>query len=170
MDVDGCVGPTLEDAERDVEMLVEAVRAFGQMQIDSALRPMPWIEGDPFGVNLARLPSTWETYTQEGRALDSLEPQEVAGLQQCVPLVKGLIRQLVESPIPQTLIHGDFGPYNIAQREGRPLIFDWTSVGVGFPFFDMVELLHRTRPTGAGDDASVRTPEVDAIKDRLSVP
>ena len=36
-----------------------------------------------------------------------------------------------------------------------------------FPFFDMVELLHRVRPLSAGGDTSVRTDEVDAIKDRI---
>ena len=160
-------GPTLEDAERDEEMLMAAVRAFGQIQVDSATQSMQFIEGDPFGVNLTRLSSTWETYAEEGRVLDSLEAQEVAALQKHAPLVKKLVRQLIESPIPQTLIHGDFGPHNIAQREGKPLIFDWTSVGVSFPFFDVVELLHRVRPREAGDDASIQTPKVDAIKDRL---
>jgi hypothetical protein len=160
-------GPTLEDPERDEEILVDAARAYGQMQLDSAAHPMDYIEGDPFGVDLERLPSTWEMYIRESKVLKFLEPEEVSALQRHLPLVKEYIRQLVDSPIPQTLVHGDLGPYNIAQRKGKPLVFDWTAVGISFPFFDMIELLHRVRPKSAGRDASVRTPEVDAIKDRL---
>ena len=160
-------GPTLEDPERDQEMLVQAAHTYGQMQLDSAAHLTDLLETDVWGCDLERLLLTWETYLRESKVMKLLEPEEVAALQRHLPQVKEYIRQLADSPIPQTIVHGDFGPYNIAQRNGKPLVFDWTDVGISFPFFDMVELLHRVRPMSAGGDASVRTPAVDAIKDRL---
>jgi len=160
-------GPTLEDPKRDQEMLVQAAHTYGQMQLDSAAHLTDLLETDAWACDLERLPFTWETYIRESEVIKLLNPEEMAALQRHLPLVKEYIRQLADSPIPQTIVHGDFGPYNIAQQNGKPLVFDWTAVGISFPFFDMVELLHRVRPKSAGGDASVRTSEVDAIKGRL---
>lgn len=160
-------GPTLENPKRDKELLVQAAHAFGQMQLDSAAHLTDLLETDTWGCDLQRLPFTWEKYLRESKVMKLLEAEEVAALQRYLPQIKEYIGQLADSPIPQTIVHGDFGPYNIAQRDGKPLIFDWTHVGISFPFFDMVELLHRVRPLSVGGDTSVRTPEVDAIKDRI---
>ncbi|NKB66362.1 MAG: phosphotransferase [Candidatus Latescibacteria bacterium] len=160
-------GPTLEDPERDQEMLVQVARTYGQMQLNSAAHLADLIDTDPWGCDLARLPSTWEAYLRKSKVMEMLQPEEVTALQRHVPLVQEYSRQLAESPIPQTIVHGDLGPYNIAQFNDKPLIFDWTDVGISFPFFDIVELLHRVRPPSAGGNASVRTPAVDEIKERI---
>lgn len=159
-------GPTLENPERDEDMLVRVAYAYGQMQFDSTAH-LDLIEVDTWGCDLERLPLSWETYVHESKVLKDLEPEEVDALQGYVPLIQDYIRQLIDSPIPQTIVHGDFGPYNIAQHNDKPIVFDWTHIGISFPFFDLVELLHRVRPLSAGRDASVRTPEVDAIKERI---
>ena len=165
-------GSTLEDPERDKELLVQAAHAYGQMQLDSAAHLPDLLETDTWGCDLERLPSTWETYLRKSDVMKLLEPEEVRALQQHLPLVKEYIHQLAGSPIPQTIVHGDLGPYNIAQRNGNPLIFDWTHVGISFPFFDMVELLHRVRlnpPTGDSQSQALRQHKLSIIKSRLKM-
>ena len=159
-------GETLEHSERDAALLVQVARVYGEMQLDSVAH-LHLVENDIWGCHLAMLPSTWETYVHESKVLKALKAKEIDALQHTVPLVNDYIQQLVNAPIPQTIVHGDLGPYNIAQYNGKPIVFDWTHVGISFPFFDMVELLHRVRPLSAGESASVRTPEVDAIKARM---
>lgn len=159
-------GPTLEDPERDGDLLVQAAYVYGQMQLDSVAH-LSLVENDTWGCNLAELPFTWERYVHESKVLKELEAKEVDALQRHVPRVKDDIQQLIESPIPQTIVHGDLGPYNMAHHQDKPIVFDWTHVGISFPFFDVVELLHRVRPPSAEGNASVRTPEVDAIKERI---
>jgi aminoglycoside phosphotransferase (APT) family kinase protein len=39
--------------------------------------------------------------------------------------------------MPQTLIHGDYWPGNIAMREDGPAVFDWQMVGVGPAPYDL---------------------------------
>jgi phosphotransferase family enzyme len=41
------------------------------------------------------------------------------------------------SGVPQTLIHGDYWPGNIAMRRDGPAVFDWQQVGVGPAAYDL---------------------------------
>jgi hypothetical protein len=41
------------------------------------------------------------------------------------------------SGVPQTLIHGDYWPGNIAMRPDGPAVFDWQQVGVGPAAYDL---------------------------------
>lgn len=146
-------GPTLGDPPRDREMLMKAASAYGQMQLDSAAHMDDLLKPDTFGFDLDRLPSTVEKYVRESAVMKLLKPDEVSALQNHLPLLNEYIRQLADSPIPQTLVHGDLGPYNIARRGGGPVIFDWTTATISFPFFDVVELIHRTRSPAGGTPA-----------------
>jgi len=134
-------GPTLEDPERDRDLLIEAVHLYGQMQLDSAAHTAELMETDLFGYNLDELPTKVETLLQEQAVVELLEPDEVSALHLHLPLLHEYIDRLATSPIPQTIVHGDFAIHNIAQHNGKPLVFDWTQAGISFPFFDMVELL-----------------------------
>jgi aminoglycoside phosphotransferase (APT) family kinase protein len=52
-----------------------------------------------------------------------------------------LCEEATTSPIPDTLVHGDFHGENVALRGERYLIFDWTDACVAHPFFDMAIIL-----------------------------
>lgn len=133
-------GDTLEDPERDREMLVRAAQAYARMQVDSAAKLDNLKISDAHGFDTDRLSKTIEAYVLEWSVVKSLEPEERSRLEGHLPTIKDCIAQLVDSPIPQTIVHGDLGPYNIAERDGDPVVFDWSTTGVSFPFFDMVEL------------------------------
>lgn len=38
---------------------------------------------------------------------------------------------------PDTLVHGDFHPHNVAVVDGRPVIFDWSDAAVAHPLVDI---------------------------------
>jgi hypothetical protein len=40
--------------------------------------------------------------------------------------------------VPDTLVHGDFHPGNIAIHQGRPVLFDWSDAAVSHPLVDVV--------------------------------
>ena len=40
--------------------------------------------------------------------------------------------------VPDTLVHGDFNPGNIAIHQGHPVLFDWSDAAVSHPLVDVV--------------------------------
>ncbi len=52
-----------------------------------------------------------------------------------------LCEEIASSPIPNTLVHGDFHAENVAVSEGRYLIFDWTDACIAHPFVDVATFL-----------------------------
>jgi aminoglycoside phosphotransferase (APT) family kinase protein len=48
------------------------------------------------------------------------------------------IAKLARIDIPETLLHGDLHPNNIAVTDGRAVAFDWTDAALGHPFLDLV--------------------------------
>lgn len=137
-------GPVIDDPERDIDLLTQAVYTYGQVQLDSATHTTDFLQGDPLGLGLDHFYATVEALIKNKAEI--LEPEEVDAFYRHLPLIKEHIQELAGSPIPQTILHGDLGPHNIAQQNGRPVIFDWTRACVSFPFFDLFELLYRVRP------------------------
>jgi aminoglycoside phosphotransferase (APT) family kinase protein len=68
--------------------------------------------------------------------------------------------ELAGSPIPNTLVHGDFHAGNVAFKDGRHLIFDWTDLCIAHPFVDLSTFLSISGPPST--DAAVR----DRLRDR----
>ena len=66
-----------------------------------------------------------------------------------LPQFHALIRELRAGPIPETLVHNDFHPWNVQRDDGRLVIFDWSDASWGHPFFDVVTFTERTRDEAA---------------------
>ena len=75
-------------------------------------------------------------------------------LRDAVPRFDELHAELEEAPIPDTLVHGDFHPANIAIEDSRYVIFDWTDACVAHPFVDLQTFFHTFGPPTT--DAAVR--------------
>ena len=89
--------------------------------------------------------------TQIGPLLDDLEAVEKLDdaererVRASGPLLGELCARLAAYAVPETLIHGDLHPHNVARRpdgSGGWLVFDWTDACVAHPFFDLVTFLH----------------------------
>jgi len=57
--------------------------------------------------------------------------------------------ELAEGPLPQTLVHGDFHPWNVMVEEDELRIFDWSDACVSHPLFDLPTFLQRTESEAA---------------------
>lgn len=58
-----------------------------------------------------------------------------------------LCEEIASSPIPNTLVHGDFHAENVAVSDGRYLIFDWTDACIAHPFVDVATFLRNSERT-----------------------
>ncbi len=54
-------------------------------------------------------------------------------------------RRLDELGPAQTLVHGDFHPWNVADEPAGPRVFDWTDAAVSHPFTDLAVYVTRAR-------------------------
>ena len=57
------------------------------------------------------------------------------------PELRAACDALAECGVPETLIHGDLHPGNVAVSDGRLTVFDWTDAAVGHPFVDLATFL-----------------------------
>ena len=89
--------------------------------------------------------------TQIGPLLDALEAVERLDkaerdrVRASGPLLRELCARLAGYAVPETLVHGDLHPHNVARGPGGPagwLVFDWTDACVAHPYFDLVTFLH----------------------------
>ena len=62
-----------------------------------------------------------------------------------VERLQGAARELEDIGLPDTILHGDLHPWNIATTPGGLVIFDWSDTAVGPPFLDISVYLGRAR-------------------------
>jgi hypothetical protein len=77
-----------------------------------------------------------------------------ARLLEAMPSFGRLSDELEAAPIPNTLVHGDFHPANVALKDGRYVIFDWTDACIAHPFVDLQTYFHTFGPPTT--DADIR--------------
>jgi hypothetical protein len=56
------------------------------------------------------------------------------------------IAELASIGVPETLLHGDLHPGNVAVRDGKALAFDWTDTALAHPFLDLVTFADERSP------------------------
>lgn len=89
----------------------------------------------------------------EGK-LGTLPDETTNRLRAALPRLKQLCAELAESPIPCTLVHGDFHAANVVVKDGHHLIFDWTDPCISHPFVDLATFFYMFGPPST--DAAVR--------------
>ena len=90
-----------------------------------------------------------------------LTQNETEKLKQNTGHVSAVLESIKDSRIPDTIHHGDLGPYNVRVVDGECIFYDWGCGGASHPFFDVFRLLSSTRaklPT----DVSAKEIIVDA--------
>jgi len=99
--------------------------------------------------SLAALEAELDSIVTDERASPGLAPAQRERLVANLPLYRDLIGRLQAGPVPETLIHGDFHPWNVQREDGRILIYDWSDASWGHPFFDV-----RTTTVRTSDEAA----------------
>jgi Ser/Thr protein kinase RdoA (MazF antagonist) len=59
------------------------------------------------------------------------------------PELERLLRDLVDSGLPHTLVHGDLHPWNVMVNGDGLRLFDWSDACVSYPLFDLPIFLER---------------------------
>jgi tRNA A-37 threonylcarbamoyl transferase component Bud32 len=88
-----------------------------------------------------------------------LDPELRASWDAALPRLIDACHALAAMGVPDTLVHGDLHPGNIAVTSGGPVIFDWSDGAVSHPFLDLAVFFRRVK------DVSVRPTMRDAYLD-----
>jgi hypothetical protein len=83
--------------------------------------------------------------------LDELSREELATARALRPEVHRVIEELASLGLPDTLVHGDLHPGNVAHDGGTIVLYDWSDAAVSHPLLDLVHLV-RSMP----DDEAAR--------------
>ena len=67
-----------------------------------------------------------------------------------IPRLSAACARLQGAGVPETLVHGDLHPWNIARTPRGLIVFDWSDSAIGHPFVDLATTVIRT------DDVAVR--------------
>lgn len=126
---------------------VDLVRDFARLQIAAAGRI-----GELAGCvdrRLGRLGGDhvgWLTGPYPRRHLTDAEYDQ---LQACAAALPARCAELAAYGVPDTLLHGDMHPGNVARSTRGHLFFDWTDAGIGHPFLDMFLIVEESDEAAA---------------------
>jgi aminoglycoside phosphotransferase (APT) family kinase protein len=85
--------------------------------------------------------------------LDDVTHDELAGARGMRQEVHDLVEALAALGLPETLVHGDLHPGNVAQDRDSLVLYDWSDAAISHPFFD---LIHLTRSMAAEEADAAR--------------
>ncbi len=88
--------------------------------------------------------------------LAPLKPESRRRLEAAIPRLVEACERLTAIGPPETIVHGDLHPWNVADVDGRSIVFDWSDSCIGHPFLDLATYVGRTR------DVATRRACVDA--------
>jgi aminoglycoside phosphotransferase (APT) family kinase protein len=75
--------------------------------------------------------------------LAQLTPDELASARAARDDVHGVVEELAALGLPDTLVHGDLHPGNIAHDGDSLVLYDWSDAAVSHPLLDLVHLSQR---------------------------
>ncbi|MEI5675536.1 MULTISPECIES: phosphotransferase family protein [unclassified Nocardioides] len=135
---------------------VEVARRLARLQLDSLpARDVLLAAGAPdrgLEATLAKL----RTVLRE--SVDVLSAEQRARAAALEPWLAATLRALWDSPLPDTLAHGDLHLGNVARVDDRPVLFDWTDTCLTHPFLDVRHL---------ADSAAENADDPDAARDEV---
>lgn len=98
------------------------------------------------GVPVRGLTETWHGFEEilaGSIELDELTPEELATARAHRGEVRAVFDELAALGLPETLVHGDLHPGNVAHHGEALMLYDWSDAAVSHPFLDAVHLLQR---------------------------
>jgi aminoglycoside phosphotransferase (APT) family kinase protein len=126
------------------EYLPEMVRAHAQLQAKMAEHVPVLFEIGCIDRRLGRLAAQLDELLADEAAMEGLEAAEIAQLHEATPRLKAICAELSAYRVPQTLMHGDLHPGNVASLNGQMIFFDWTDACIAHPFLDMMVIFEET--------------------------
>jgi len=81
--------------------------------------------------------------------LAPLKPESMRQLEAAIPRLVEACERLGAIGPAETIVHGDLHPWNVADVDGRSIVFDWSDSCIGHPFLDLVTYVGRTADVAA---------------------
>jgi hypothetical protein len=131
------LGPPLAD-EPDVDVWLGAMRRYARLQRSCAESPQRLLEIGCADRRLTILAAEIDRLLGPNPITDRLEAAERDQLPAVAHRLREAIAELARIGVPETLVHGDLHPRNLAVRDGSVLAFDWTDAALSHPFLDLV--------------------------------
>ncbi|MFF0343578.1 aminoglycoside phosphotransferase family protein [Kribbella sp. NPDC004875] len=132
--------------ETDIALWLDAIRDHARLQRSYVDRPERLLEFSCVDRRLAVLDAELDRLLGPNPATDRLGPDERARLPIRTKQLREAITELASIGVPETLLHGDLHPRNLAVRDGRVRAFDWTDAAVAHPFLDLVTFVEERSP------------------------
>ena len=139
------LGPPLA-GEADIAVWIDALQGHARLQRSYVDQMDRLFEFSCVDRRLAVLEAELDRLLGPNPATDRLEPAERALLPRRAEQLREAITELAAIGVPETLLHGDLHPRNVAVRDGRALSFDWTDGSVSHPFLDLVTFTEERSP------------------------
>ena len=139
------LGPPLA-GEADIAVWIDALQGHARLQRSYVDQMDRLFEFSCVDRRLAVLEAELDRLLGPNPATDRLEPAERALLPRRAEQLREAITELAAIGVPETLLHGDLHPRNVAVRDGRALSFDWTDGSVSHPFLDLVTFAEERSP------------------------
>ena len=139
------LGPLLA-GQSDISLWIDAVRGHARLQRSYADQSDGLFSFSCVDRRLAVLADQIDRLFGPNPATEQLEPAERALLPRRADQLREAITELAAMGVPETLLHGDLHPRNLAVRDGRVLAFDWTDGAVSHPFLDLVTFFEQRSP------------------------
>jgi hypothetical protein len=139
------LGPALARGP-EVELWIESLRGHARLQRSFADQPERLLSFTCVDRRLAVLDGELDRLFGPNAATERLEPAERAMLPRRAEQLREAIAELTAIGVPETLLHGDLHPRNLAVRDGKVLAFDWTDAAVSHPFLDLVTFVEKRSP------------------------
>jgi hypothetical protein len=109
--------------------------------------------------SLDRLEHDLAGFLDHGGLGGRLAPDTRSAWTKALPWLHAACHRLADLAVPETLVHGDMHPWNIARTPRGLVVFDWSDGAVGHPFVDLATYVVRT------DDVAARRSIADAYLD-----
>jgi hypothetical protein len=123
--------------EASLEMKTDLFKAMAHIHIDSMSRIDHLTDMGCIDRRIPWLRSHLESLMADEVTLTMLTQAEREDLRSALPRLDSLLAELDALPIPPSLLHGDLNTGNVAFRDGKIKIFDWTDAAISHPFFDL---------------------------------
>ncbi|MFC9690227.1 phosphotransferase [Kribbella sp. NPDC056951] len=137
--------------QADISVWIEAVRSHARLQRSYVGRADHLLDISCVDRRLAVLDAELDQLLGDNPATARLEPHERDELAARRPELRSAIAELAAIGVPETLLHGDLHPRNIAVRDGQVLAFDWTDAALSHPFLDLVTFVEKRSPLSMDD-------------------
>ena len=139
------LGTPLE-GESDVAIWVDAVRNHARLQRSYVTDTERLLEYSCADRRLAVLDAELDRLLAPNSLTERLDSAEQSRLPERAKQLREAIVELADIGVPETLLHGDLHPRNLAVRDGRVLAFDWTDAALAHPFLDLVTFCEKQSP------------------------